>query len=64
VLEALRIARDRGARMLELRSCLTRLQIHDTGARDTANLSDLEAIMRELKEGRDAPDWQAASAYQ
>jgi tetratricopeptide (TPR) repeat protein len=61
VSEALRIAREHGARMLELRACVTRLEMLDEVREDSSEKQELLAVMDSLNEGQSAPDWQTAS---
>ncbi len=57
---SLEIARDQGARMLELKTCITRCEI--ANGDDPAKKKDLEKVLADLDEGHDTPDWQAARA--
>lgn len=56
---SLEIARDQGARMLELKTCITRCEIANG---DAAKKKDLAKVLADLEEGHDTPDWQAARA--
>ncbi len=58
--QSLEVARQQGARMLELRTCLTRCELAN-GA-DPDKRKALETLLNALNEGRDTPDWRAASA--
>jgi predicted ATPase len=59
--ESLEIARRTGARMLELRTCVTRLAMLDDVSDDSPEKKDLLQVMNSLSEGQNAPDWQSAS---
>ena len=57
---SLAIARRQGARMLELKTCITRCDVASGG--DSATRKDLQDVLDSLEEGHDTPDWQAARA--
>ena len=59
--ESLTLARSQGARMLELRTCLSRCQLVD--GQDSTARQALESLMADLEEGHQTPDWKAASIY-
>lgn len=59
--EALAVARRQGALMLELRACLTRLEL-DLDADGSARAT-LARLVASLDEGRDTSEWQAAQRY-
>ena len=60
--ESLAIARQRGARMLELRTCVTRLQMPDQQT-DRQSLDELRELMSGFTEGTESPDLQVAAAF-
>ena len=57
---SLAIARRQGAKLLELKTCITRCQLADES--DQTKQQDLEAVLAALEEGHDTPDWRAARA--
>lgn len=57
---ALEVARRQGARMLELRTCITRCEF--ANGSDPSKQKDLQTVLDSLDEGHDSPDWLAARA--
>ncbi len=57
---SLAVARRHGARMLELRTCVTRCEF--ANGKDLDRRRELERLLASLPEGQDTPDWRAASA--
>ena len=58
--QSLEVARRQGARLLELKTCISRCELAD-GAKSRL-VEDLKQVVSAISEGRDTPEWQAASA--
>lgn len=58
--ESLEVARRQGARLLELKTCISRCELADDAK--SRFVEDLKQVVSALSEGRDTPEWQAASA--
>ena len=58
--QSLEIARRQGARLLELKTCISRCELAD-GAKSGLN-EDLKQVVSAISEGRDTPEWQTANA--
>jgi hypothetical protein len=59
--QSLDVARRQGARLLELKTCISRCELAN-GAK-SPYVDDLKQVVSALPEGRDTADWQAASAF-
>jgi DNA-binding winged helix-turn-helix (wHTH) protein len=58
--QALEVARRQGAKILELRTCISRCELAD-GAK-TKFVEELKKVVAGISEGKGTPEWQAASA--
>jgi len=59
--EALDVSRRQGAKMLELRTCVTRCELAEGS--EARFVEDLKKVISTISEGRSTPDWQAASVF-
>jgi predicted ATPase/DNA-binding winged helix-turn-helix (wHTH) protein len=59
--EALEVARRQGAKLLELRTCVTRCEL--TNGTEKRFVEDLKKVVNTITEGRNTPDWKAASVF-
>ena len=60
---AVRVARDQGARSLELRALLTLARLHDRRGQLNIARDELAALYERFTEGRDTADLLAAKSY-
>lgn len=60
---SLRVARASGAKMMELRSLVTRLELQSAAGNNEPEMNELTNLMSSISEGENTPDWKSASAH-